>query len=272
MGVTGLLSFLKANSARVLQSYTLQNSSLVIDGYNIMYALYQNSGIDFVYGGDYGSIREYFLNFFNNLKKIRVNPVVVFDGWMDSDLQHEIYVARLQRQISNTKKLIEGEAQMKKNVESLFVWKVFKNVLIEMNIKFYNCAGRNEKIVALLGNELQCPVLSNDTDFCIFDIKFGFIAFNWLPNFFVKNGEFRGSAVRTSIYYLDNFLRCFGSLDYESMIVFGSVLGNEFFPSGVFQNFIGNNDYQPTKCQNFLTSLFQISFYLIRTTHFGMVG
>ncbi|KAG9105238.1 hypothetical protein FRC07_009464, partial [Ceratobasidium sp. 392] len=89
MGVHGLTTFLRENR-RVLsrtQSFTNafkketnQYTSLVVDGWSLIYALYADSGLPWVYGGEYDSFAKSLQDIANAWLSVGLEPYFVFDG------------------------------------------------------------------------------------------------------------------------------------------------------------------------------------------------
>ena len=99
------------------------------------------------------------------------------------------------------------------------------NVLTDLNINFYVADGEGDEACVRIAKFLNCPVLSNDSDYYLFDI----------PNGYIQLSEFeppdRPSRALADVYYRDLFVRevlrfCDGNLLY----LIPSLLGNGIVP------------------------------------------
>jgi hypothetical protein len=102
-----------------------------------------------------------------------------------------------------------------------------------------------------LANELKCPVLSDDSDFYIFDLKYGYISFQ---DVVFKCESFKNNPddfyLRAKIYKLDNFQTKLASFAYRShkinsdivqlnikkdlLPVFAVICGNDYIKQSTF--------------------------------------
>jgi len=88
MGITGLCKYLDNNCQ--LQEKYLQDCSIVIDGNNLMYRLYDPQDSPVVrapkkcsthyFGADYTGFEERIRSFLSNLKACNIKPYIIFDG------------------------------------------------------------------------------------------------------------------------------------------------------------------------------------------------
>lgn len=109
---------------------------------------------------------------------------------------------------------------------------VFIQTLAQLEVKVAQCIGESDQEIAALARELKCPVLSADTDFCIFDLPEGFLPFkhfNWnkveLSNSqsFIRCRRFDSSSFCTKFEIKPELLPAFAALagnDYVKIEVF----------------------------------------------------
>lgn len=95
MGVRGLAYFISSNSSDLLVSQYIEETPLVIDGYNVLHELYYSSPAQTAYGGDYEVFTHCIGIFCNRLKTAKVRPYFVFDG--ASELHDAKFATSLQR-------------------------------------------------------------------------------------------------------------------------------------------------------------------------------
>ncbi|KDN33644.1 hypothetical protein RSAG8_13263, partial [Rhizoctonia solani AG-8 WAC10335] len=86
MGVRGLTTFLRDNRSAISKQETFKNTPgastrpLVVDGWSLIYALYYDSGLPWVYGGEYESFAILVKNLVNAWIAVGLEPYFVFDG------------------------------------------------------------------------------------------------------------------------------------------------------------------------------------------------
>ncbi|XP_062500785.1 protein asteroid homolog 1-like [Corticium candelabrum] len=192
MGIRGLTSFMKGIRA-VWTSTCLSSTKLVIDGNNLLFHLYISSGLDMQCGGQYLEYYQLIRVFFSTLKKHHIEAVVVLDGVDEGDLKLPTRRKRANEKI--------GKAQTFDCVPPLFIEQVFFQAAADSDVELKMCDYEGDTVAAQLANSLCCPVLSNDSDFYILDIRLGLIpinTFEWQQN---------GGPIRCQSYHRDAFLR-----------------------------------------------------------------
>ncbi|CAE6514211.1 unnamed protein product [Rhizoctonia solani] len=85
MGVHGLTTFLRDNRRVLSKQETFPNTDtgtrpLVVDGWSLIFALYNDSGLPWVYGGEYESFATLVKNLVNAWIAVGFEPYFVFDG------------------------------------------------------------------------------------------------------------------------------------------------------------------------------------------------
>ncbi|CAE6504217.1 unnamed protein product [Rhizoctonia solani] len=86
MGVHGLTTFLRDNRRALSKQETFSNTSgigtrpLVIDGWSLIFALYNDSGLPWAYGGEYERFAALVRNLVNAWIAVGFEPYFVFDG------------------------------------------------------------------------------------------------------------------------------------------------------------------------------------------------
>lgn len=222
MGIEGFLSFVKENQDSLLQPFQLKNCTLVVDGNNVFHNIYRDAHLDSLFGGDYRSIEEVCVKCFKTLLNCNVQPIVIFDGSFDNTVKWTTLISGLHSYIKIGQRLLAGE---KETALPLFATNVFINVLKSLNIQVYRCSGDADKFIADVVNRLHCPVLSGDADFFVFDLKAGYILYDW--NIFLSQNMER-EFIETQIYYLDSLVNKFALKDRGVMPVFACLLGSDF--------------------------------------------
>ena len=82
MGVRGLFSFTESNTkCDFFQNTSIKNTSLVIDGNNLRYFLYNRmKKRNCAFGGEYFLYYQNVTNYFKILLKCGIKPIVIIDG------------------------------------------------------------------------------------------------------------------------------------------------------------------------------------------------
>ena len=96
MGVRGLSSFL-SNRNDFFERKQLRDTKVIVDGNNLRFALYKSCpGLNDCFGGDYDKFYRHVKQFFLNLLRCRVTPVIIVDGGLDkSDQKLKTVLKRL---------------------------------------------------------------------------------------------------------------------------------------------------------------------------------
>uniref|UniRef100_A0A3Q2WC14 Asteroid domain-containing protein n=1 Tax=Haplochromis burtoni TaxID=8153 RepID=A0A3Q2WC14_HAPBU len=209
------------------EEVNIEKTGLIIDGAALYYSLYYTSDpkLDRRCGGDYPGFKDEVCNFFKTLQVCEVTPYVFLDGGSDPD-KHKTLVYRRKdteekaKTIATTKP--ENAVPKGCNVLPPLVKDVFIEILKEKGIEFKQCLGEADPEVVSDANQKQCPVLSIDKDFCIFDLCKGFLH---LDNFEWKSKK--DEKIPAKLYTRSKFCEHF-KLDPALMPVFASIAGNDY--------------------------------------------
>ena len=176
MGVRGLTSFIENN--KLLSHRKLYNTKVIIDGNNLCHFIFYHHNLSYKYGGDYDQYYNKCRNFFLLLKDCDVEPLVVLDGGYDPDNRKlpEI-LRRMSERRDNVERVCVGEDKM---VFPILAVEIFIQILGELGIKHVTVDFDADDVTGVLANDLDCPVISNDSDFFVYDLKAGFIPLNFI--------------------------------------------------------------------------------------------
>lgn len=220
MGVKGLTSFVEENG-HILQDIFFKNSKLVIDGCNLYYLLYFRENLDQIHGGEYDSFECLINRFIQALRDSGIEPFIVLDGGADyTDKKFETLKKRAQDKINAACNASRGRSD---NVLPPIIKQVFKEVLTSLKVPFAISIAEADREVALLANEWNCPVLSNDSDFYIFDVPAGFLPithFKWW-----KGSSWR--CIPAKRFTQERFCTCF-NINRTLLPVFAAIAGNDY--------------------------------------------
>ncbi|XP_026030396.1 protein asteroid homolog 1-like [Astatotilapia calliptera] len=209
------------------EEVNIEKTGLIIDGAALYYSLYYTSDpkLDQRCGGDYPGFKDEVCNFFKTLQDCEVTPYIFLDGGSDPD-KHKTLVYRRKdteekaKTIATTKP--EDVVLKGCNVLPPLVKDVFIEILKEKGIEFKQCLGEADPEVVSDANQKQCPVLSIDKDFYIFDVHKGFLH---LDNFEWKSKK--DEKIPAKLYTRSKFCEHF-KLDPALMPVFASIAGNDY--------------------------------------------
>ncbi|XP_058943973.2 protein asteroid homolog 1 isoform X2 [Pocillopora verrucosa] len=181
MGIPGLTSYI--NSIGTLWTQIdLKNTKLIIDGSCLCHYLYYSNGLDCRCGGQYQEYYDAVVSFFDALVSNGVEAYVVFDGAHDpSDKKLETLKARAKERVE-TSNALSKSANDRLFLLPLLARHVFLEALRNRGVKFVSSDSEADTEIASLAYVWNCPVLSNDSDFFIFDIKAGYVPlafFTW---------------------------------------------------------------------------------------------
>ncbi|KAK3515666.1 hypothetical protein QTP70_026425 [Hemibagrus guttatus] len=226
MGIKGLHSYIESNRD-FLKPRCFRGSKLIIDGSSLYYSLYFRSHLDQAHGGDYDGFEKIVTLFFRNLRICDIEPYVVLDGGDDvSGKKFQTLKTRCQERIRRASALSRGQSGERLPI---FTKNVFKQILHKLGIPFIQCLAEADWELAALASEWDCPVLSSDSDFYIFNIKSGFLPighFQWR-----KVSQLRHNAknfIPSKSYRVINLCATFNHMNKYNLSLFAIILGNDY--------------------------------------------
>lgn len=172
MGVKGLTTYIAANAKKYLTPFELHDTDLVIDGDNLASMLMRNMSPivgNPAFGGDYDAYYEYVRRFFALLKRCNVNSYVLLDGGYQPSKLRTVK-SRLQQKICAIRNI--NPTSSSQCHFPLMFREVFINALQDSNVKYMRCLFEADHELAVLAKHLDCPVLSYDSDFYIYRVKY----------------------------------------------------------------------------------------------------
>ncbi|XP_051812476.1 protein asteroid homolog 1-like [Acanthochromis polyacanthus] len=223
MGVQGLATLLDNNQG-VYKDVKFRKSKLVVDGTNLIYLLYYNSGLDQNHGGEYAAFEALIKRFIAVLRTCEVTPYVVLDGGSDlTDKKLETVTKRAEDRIKKAHQAaVEGG---KKDILPPLIWRVFKQTLARLEVPVAQCFGEADQEIAALASEWNCPVLSGDSDFYIFDLPAGLLPFCY---FQWEDEEQDGSqSISCKTYHISRFCDVF-KIQQKLLPTFAVLGGNDY--------------------------------------------
>ncbi|CAH2094098.1 unnamed protein product [Euphydryas editha] len=152
-----------------LESCTLNNTTVVIDGHNMFYSMYRTSGLPYALGPESDRFATYIKKYFEIFKKANVNCLIVFKGGHENEDALRIY--------NETKKLPEvffklGDDYGNK-INPLLAKDIFLQTLKEMDFKcIVCCRGDIVQECVALARQLSCPIISFNIQYCFYPISY----------------------------------------------------------------------------------------------------
>ncbi|XP_065798866.1 protein asteroid homolog 1 isoform X5 [Muntiacus reevesi] len=237
MGIRGLMSFVEDHSNEFFTDVKLRDTKIIIDGYALFHRLYFNSNLELRYGGDYDSFTDVVQKFFESLFACKICPYVVLDGGCDiSDKKLNTLKDRAREKIQMAHSLSVGGGGY---VCPLLIREVFIQVLIKLQVCFVQCFSEADRDIMTLANYWNCPVLSSDSDFCIFDLKSGFCplnGFQWRNMNTIKGT--RDCYIPAKCFFLDALCCHFGNMNKTLLPLFAVLCGNDHVNLPVMETFL----------------------------------
>ncbi|XP_023369390.1 protein asteroid homolog 1 [Otolemur garnettii] len=236
MGIRGLMSFVEDHSNEFFTDLKLRDTKIIIDGYALFHRLCFNSNLELRYGGDYDSFADVVQKFFESLFACDICPYVVLDGGCDiSDKKLTTLKDRAREKIQTAHSLSLGGGGY---VCPLLIREVFIQVLIKLQVCFVQCFSEADRDIMTLANHWNCPVLSSDSDFCIFDLKTGFCplsSFQWRN---VNTVQGTQSYIPAKCFSLDAFCRHFSNMNKALLPLFAVLCGNDHINLPIMETFL----------------------------------
>ncbi|XP_017549318.1 protein asteroid homolog 1 isoform X4 [Pygocentrus nattereri] len=224
MGVHGLASYVEGNR-QFFTDLKLKNTHLVIDGCSLYFRLYFSSGLDQVRGGDYDFFAALVRRFFAALSECNVRPFVVLDGGMDqTDKKFRTLRERAESKIRDAHSLSRGSHAC---ILPLLSREVFRQVLCDLGIPLVQCISEADFEIASLAHQWGCPVLTNDSDFYIFDLHGGYLPFalfEW-ENICGKGPE---RYIPARQFTVNRFCSHFNHMNKQLLPLFAVITGNDY--------------------------------------------
>lgn len=227
MGIKGLTSFVENNSNSLMKNYELHDTDLVIDGESTAYQLYCHHfhPKNCCFTGDYDRYGMSIRSFFDLLIKCNIRPILIFDGGYD-DRKMNTIENRMKDRIR-----IAGiiDTVSKDTLFPLFLGELFKDIATEYKFPVIRCDYEGDLESANIARTLNCPVLSNDSDFYIFGVQY--IPFSSLKlqtvQKLLKEKDQSYFCIPCQLYQTEKFLN-FINLTKNKLPLFATLLGNDY--------------------------------------------
>ncbi|XP_045459254.1 protein asteroid-like [Melitaea cinxia] len=234
MGVRGLTSYVNSNQDVLMKSFYLHNTNLIIDGYSLC-AKINISMCGFpAFGGNYDKFASSTRTFFKNLRKCNVTPHVIFDGCHETKKLHTVFRRLLDK--LNEVAHMHPAMQSFKRFFPFLLRDVFRKVLSDMEINYTICKFEADKVIASLARHMNCPVLSYDSDFFIYNVIYiPLCTLQFKPKLLDENGT-EVFAMQCKIYKVQYLCDHFRGFDEKNLPLLATLLGNDYVDKRIFVN------------------------------------
>ena len=192
----------------------------MIDGYNIMHHLWR---CDWSHGGQFDKYKDDVKGFYEGLLEGSVKPIVVLDGITHVGPKWSTYIARRQQKIQIVHKKLHKNETVKDKVFPSLGAEVYVNVLEELKLEYIVVDHEADDSIVGIANFYECPVLSSDSDFYLFNIKGGYVRFDKI-NFSTSD-----KSIKADVYYYQHFCDQFNFSDESVRLIIPVLVGNDFW-------------------------------------------
>lgn len=238
MGVRGLLTYVQEHAGAALEWHKLHGRHVIIDGNNLAFTIFHDgTGMNAAFGGDYDKYARFIEAFFKRLQECDVTCHVVMDGGQPlNNKKLRTVRQRIKDQTSSALRL-NPRNQLGNKVFPPIGRQVFVNVLKKMNIPVIQADLEADEQIAVLAKKLGHTVISNDSDFFIYDVSFILLqSINYKQ---IQTETENGKSYQYIPCYLFNvetFKKVTG-VGRNLLPLLGTVLGNDYVATKEFISF-----------------------------------
>ncbi|KAF0989307.1 hypothetical protein HZS_1965 [Henneguya salminicola] len=213
MGVRGLTTvILQSNIGKIIN---IENCNVVIDCYSLIHFLYLNNELDRYFGGQSFSIHKALEQFMDCMSQYNVKAFVICDGQFDVKKKEATKLYRMAN-ILNSKD--QEHPEVKFSIEFYYA-KIFSEICKKYHQVFLVTKGEADRTIATLAHYLGAFILSNDSDFYIYNTKPGYISLSTIRK--ESNYPYSGTLVSSSDVV--NFF----SIKEDRLGLFAAMCGND---------------------------------------------
>lgn len=190
-----------------LDYLVLHESVIVAAGTNFFSRSYQQSGLTHRLGCESHQYANYLRKYLAMFKKAGIKCYFLFDGCQES----------------------KTETPDKETYPNpIFMRNVYMQVLEEMEFENVICEYDSKRDVIALGQRLECPIISDDIEFCFSGCKY-------IPSPELKFNQ-EQNIIECRYFLLEKFLRK-NNLTADKMAIFITLTDLQLFPAGHFSRF-----------------------------------
>ena len=235
MGIWGLQTFI--NEFFTQWKREIVKGNMVVDGNQLCNQLYHSQFeggvcLDWVYGGQYPEYRARVRKFLQYLQQAGITPTAVFDGILHKNDKFKVVYDRYQRRADCRHKVLSRmphsppDDSSDKSLPPL-AYNVFHATLQELGVKQVIVEGDGDAMIAYKANELDCPVLSKDSDFFMTHLPRGYIPLDRFLREYLR--EPTATTITAEVFHVSEFNRQFKlQPDNDLHLVIPAIMGNDY--------------------------------------------
>lgn len=228
MGIRGLQTFIEQKLG-LLENFQLNNCNVLFDGNSIYHQMYSECHLTCLFGGEYEKFAIYCRQLFQSFQKCRINVIVVFDGARIDNRKLATTLERSRKRIDFSTKL-----SVNLNLSPLLLRQTFINVLNEMDIPHISAIGEGDDECVSLANHLDCYLISRDSDYYVYNLKKGYIPFDYVDVNPIEN-ELGCLYLSAQLYQIENLLMKFPGLTHPTLSLACCLCGNDYLKSSLVE-------------------------------------
>ncbi|KAJ2945444.1 hypothetical protein O0L34_g256 [Tuta absoluta] len=159
------LTHLRALMKRISPAadHTLKNCELVIDGRSFFKDSYKKSGCQSLYGGEYDRYADYLKSTLKPFTESNITCYIIFNGAMEAGLERRKEIH--ENVIDNIRKIDPDDKDA--YCEPIFVKDVWKQVLDELNIKYFVTEHDSWNTIFFVASIFKCPILTRNYEYSL---------------------------------------------------------------------------------------------------------
>ena len=244
MGIRGLTTFVDTHP-ELLTDFRLHDTKIIVDGNNLYHFLYYYFQVPCEYGGDYNQFAKSCETFFAALHSCGVVPYVVFDGAYASDgNKFQTSLARARERVHMTNIVAHGR---RAKILPILTHSCFIHVLRRLGVEYVTCDYEADRQIAALAQHWNCPVLTNDSDFFVYDIPAGVVLLDYLNlrsklhhGHSKQHSDLVYRYLESQIFYCQKFMKYLRVDHHFHVVLFATLLGNDIVDGRKFDSFFSH--------------------------------
>ncbi|XP_063833299.1 uncharacterized protein LOC135082435 [Ostrinia nubilalis] len=219
-------AFCKNIEVNELEVCNLKNCTVVIDGQNYFYRLYQDSKLPYQFGCESNKYADYLRDYLSMFKKANVKCYILFKGG-NTNGEKKTKFKETETYITGLTYEVNGPPP--NDITPVFMKCIYREVLDEMGIDYVICEFESKKQCIALAQKLKCPIIS-------YDIEFAFSGRPYIPYAPPLHYNDTTGSIECGIFILDHFMRKNG-LTREILSIFVVLTDEQIFTDLPFQSF-----------------------------------
>ncbi|XP_053605566.1 uncharacterized protein LOC128672444 isoform X2 [Plodia interpunctella] len=209
-------TFCKYLDQEELRDHTLKDCTVVVDGQNFFYNLYQKSGLPSVYGCESDKYADFLRKFLGIFKKSKIRCVFIFKGG-HLDINYKFRRLEDRSWISNW-------SEEHYFAQPVFMKELYKQILDEIGMEYAICEYEAKAEVIAFAKKYKCPIVSYDIEFCFSGVPY-------IP--YSTINECEGQGVKCGLFNLQNFMKKY-NLNNDKLAIFIALTDENIFEENYF--------------------------------------